>query len=159
MIKHKVATCLWFDEVAEEVARFYTELIPGSEIGNVFRQDPDSPPLVVEFTLAGTPFQALNGGPEFTHSEAASIVIHTEDQEETDRLWRALTSEGGSESMCGWCKDRFGVSWQIVPRPALALLSSSSDSTAAARAMAALMEMRKIDIAALEAAYSENEDG
>lgn len=158
MSKRKVTTCLWFDGFAEEVARFYTELILGSEIGNVFRPDPNSPPLVVEFTLAGTPFQALNGGPQFKHSEAASIVMHTEDQEETDRIWSVLTSQGGSESMCGWFKDRFGVSWQIVPRPALTLLSSSN-SAAAARAMGALMKMRRIDIAALAAAYAEGESG
>ena len=148
----KVATCLWFDGVAEQAAAFYVSILPDSEITGVMRPDADSPPLVIEFTLSGTPFQALNGGPQFIPTEAASIVVHTNDQLETDQLWGRLIEEGGSESMCGWCKDKFGVSWQVVPRPALALLSSP-DRTGAARAMDALMNMKKIDIRALRLAH------
>ena len=125
----KVRTCLWFDGEAEEAANFYVSLIPGSRIDAVFRPDQDGPPLVVDFTLSGTPYQALNGGPEFKHSEAASISVSTHDQDETDRLWHALIADGGSESQCGWLKDRFGLSWQIVPE-ALPRLLASSDRVA-----------------------------
>ncbi len=147
----KLSTCLWFDGVAEEAARFYVELLPGSEIGEITRVAPDAPALVVEFTLAGAPYQALNGGkgPHFT--DAASIAVRTEDQEETDRLWSALTT-GGKEGRCGWLKDRYGLSWQIVPK-ALGELVKSADPAATARVMQALMAMKKIDVAALEAAH------
>src|SRR6188508_3412123 len=111
----RISTCLWYDGVAEEAARFYTSLIEDSEITGMMRPDPDGPPLLVEFTLAGVPYQALNGGPYFTLSEAASIVIVTRDQAETDRLWNVLVEKGGSPSQCGWCRDRFGLSWQVVP--------------------------------------------
>jgi predicted 3-demethylubiquinone-9 3-methyltransferase (glyoxalase superfamily) len=153
MTKTKIATCLWFDGVAEDAAQFYTRLVPGSEIGDILRADPQSPAIVVEFTLAGVPFQALNGGPQFVHSEAASIVVTTKDQEETDRIWHTLVELGGSEGVCGWCKDRFGVSWQVVPEAVQRLLGSS-DRVAASRAMKAFLEMKKIDIAELEAAYA-----
>lgn len=153
MTAHKIVTCLWFHGDGEEAAHFYTSLIPDSAITGMMRPEPEQPALVIEFTLAGTPYQILNGGPHFTLDEAASIVVQTEDQTETDRLWAALTADGGSESMCGWCKDRFGVSWQIVPKQALALLSSP-DQQGAARAMEALLKMQKIDIATLEAAHS-----
>jgi predicted 3-demethylubiquinone-9 3-methyltransferase (glyoxalase superfamily) len=148
----KVRTCLWFDRVGEDAAKLYVSLIPGSGIESVFRPDPDGPPLIVEFNLGGTPYQALNGGPHFKHSEAASISVTTTDQAETDRLWEALIADGGSESQCGWLKDRFGLSWQIVPE-ALPRLLSSPDRAAAERAMQAMLAMRKIDIAAIEAAY------
>lgn len=149
----KVRTCLWFDGDGEEAARFYTSLLPDSAIETLFRPNPDAPPLVINFTLAGTPCQALNGGPKFQHSEAASIAVTTKDQQETDRLWSALAGNGGSESRCGWLKDRFGVSWQIVPE-ALPRLLASDDRVAAERATQAMLSMRKIDIAALEAAYA-----
>lgn len=149
---NKVRTCLWFDGKAEEAANFYVSLISGSHIEHAFRPDSTGPVLMVVFTLGGTPFQALNGGPKFQHSEAASISVITRDQQETDRLWNALTAHGGSESKCGWLKDRFGVSWQIVPE-ALPRLLTSPDRAAANRAMQAMLAMRKIDIAGLEAAY------
>jgi predicted 3-demethylubiquinone-9 3-methyltransferase (glyoxalase superfamily) len=148
----KVATCLWFDGNAEEAATLYTSLLPDSRITSVFRPQADGPALVVAFTLGGTPFQALNGGPQFRPSEAASIVVSTGDQAETDRLWAALTADGGEESRCAWLKDRFGVSWQIVPE-ALPRLLGAPDRAAAGRAMQAMLGMGKIDIAALEAAF------
>ena len=148
----KVAICLWFDGDAESAAAFYTSLLPGSRITNVVRPALDGPALLVEFTLGGAPFQALNGGPQYKFSEATSISVTTEDQEETDRLWAALISDGGSESQCAWLKDRFGMSWQIVPK-ALPRMLGSSDRVASGRAMEAMMGMRKIDIAALDAAY------
>src|SRR5215208_3039069 len=149
---NKVSTCLWFDGQAEEAANFYVSLIPGSNVETVFCPDQSGPVLLVVFTLGGTPFQALNGGPKFKHSEAASISVSTRDQEETDRLWNALIANGGSESRCGWLKDRFGVSWQIVPE-ALPRLLTSPDRVAANRAMQAMLDMVKINIAGVEAAY------
>ncbi len=148
----KVAICLWFDSEAEAAAHLYTSLIPNSEITHIMRPHPDGPAVMVTFTLGGVPFQALNGGPQFPQTEAASIVVSTKDQAETDYLWDALTANGGSESQCAWLKDRFGVSWQIVPE-ALPRLISSSDHEASQRAMQAMLTMRKIDIAALESAY------
>jgi predicted 3-demethylubiquinone-9 3-methyltransferase (glyoxalase superfamily) len=147
-----VRTCLWFDGNGEEAAEFYTSLIPDSKVTSSFRPDPDKPALIVNFTLGGTPYQILNGGPQFTHSEAVSISVTTADQDETDRLWDALTADGGREAQCGWLKDRFGVSWQIVPE-ALPRLLSGPDRAAADRTMRALMGMVKLDIAALEAAH------
>lgn len=152
MTRPKVATCLWFDDQAEEAARFYTSLLPDSRIVDDGRVDPDTPPIMVTFTLAGTPFQALNGGPHFQLNEAASISVSTADQAETDRLWNALIADGGSESQCGWLEDRFGLSWQIVPE-ALPRLLGADDRAAANRAMEALLQMQKIDIARLEAAF------
>ena len=143
-----VATCLWFDGQAEEAARFYTALIPNSAITSVS-------PAMVAFTLDGVPFQALNGGPQFKHTEAASISVTTHDQDETDRLWSALTADGGSEGRCAWLKDRFGVSWQIVPS-ILPKLLGSPDREAADRALKAMLQMKKIDIAKLEAAFDGN---
>lgn len=148
----KVRTCLWFDGKGEEAARFYVTLLPDSRIENVVQSGPDEPPVVVEFSIAGAPMMILNGGPQFTHSEAASISVLTEDQAETDRLWDALTADGGAESMCGWLKDRFGVSWQIVPE-ALPRMLASGDPVAAGRAHSAMMQMKKIDIAALQSAF------
>lgn len=149
----KVSTCLWFDGKGEEAAAFYTSLLPNSAITGELRPDPTGPALVVEFTLAGVPYQILNGGPHFTPSEAASIVVITDSIEETDYLWTTLTADGGSESQCGWLKDRFGVSWQIVPRRFLEL-SKSENRDAAARMTQAMMQMRKLDIVALEAAFT-----
>lgn len=152
----RIATCLWFGGNAEEAAAFYVSLLPGSRVTNVFRAGPGGPAILVEFVLGGTPFQALNGAPQsppqFPPSEFASISVLTADQAETDRLWAALTADGGSESQCAWLKDRFGVSWQIVPEPMTRMLQSD-DLPAAARAMQAMFGMRKIDIAAMERAY------
>lgn len=144
-ISSAVSVCLWYDGNAEEAARLYTALIPNSEITSVS-------PVMVTFTLDGVPFQGLNGGPQFKPTEAASIVVSTKDQEETDHLWSALTADGGEESQCAWLKDRFGVSWQIVPQ-ALPRLLGSPDREAAERAMQAMLQMKKIDIAALESAF------
>jgi predicted 3-demethylubiquinone-9 3-methyltransferase (glyoxalase superfamily) len=152
LMQSKVSTCLWFDGTAEEAATFYTSLLPDSRITSIARLAPDGPALLVAFTLAGTPFQALNGGSMYKLTEAASISVATENQEETDRLWGALIADGGCESRCAWLKDRFGMSWQIVPM-VLPLLIGSSDRVAANRAMQAMMGMRKIDIAALESAF------
>lgn len=151
-MKSRIATCLWYDGQAEEAAELYTSLISNSEITSIMRPDPDGPALMVEFTLDGTAFQALNGGPEFMFTEATSISVATQNQQETDRLWQALTSDGGAESQCGWLKDRFGLSWQIIPE-VLPYLVGSNDRPAAERATQAMLKMRKIDIAALEAAY------
>lgn len=147
-----VRTCLWFEEGGHEAAEFYVDLIPGSRIENLFAPDPQGPPLVIDFSLAGTPYQALNGGPAFPQTEAASISVTTDDQAETDRLWCALTGNGGSESKCGWLKDRWGVSWQIVPRAVLEMIAAA-DREAAERAMAALMQMRKLDVAEMRKAF------
>lgn len=149
----KIATCLWYNDNAEQAAALYTSLIPDSAITNRFRPNPQEPVLLVEFHLAGTPYQALNGGPYFQPSEAASIVVMTDDQAETDRLWQTLIADGGAESRCGWLKDRFGVSWQIVPRRLIELLSAP-DHEAAGRAMQAMLKMQKIDIAAIETAFA-----
>jgi predicted 3-demethylubiquinone-9 3-methyltransferase (glyoxalase superfamily) len=152
-----LSTCLWFDKQAEEAANFYVSLLPDSRIDGVKRSPADYPNgkegdvLVVEFTLGGRPFMALNGGPEFKFDEAVSMVVLTDGQEETDRYWEALLADGGEPSMCGWLKDRFGLSWQVTPRQ-LPKLLADPDPARAKRAMEAMMEMVKIDIAALEAA-------
>jgi predicted 3-demethylubiquinone-9 3-methyltransferase (glyoxalase superfamily) len=151
--KPKVRTCLWFDTQGEEAAGFYVSLLPDSRIGSVVRPDPDGPALVVEFTLAGAPYMTLNGGPMYKPTPAASIAVLTKDQAETDDLWAKLLDGGGAENMCAWLTDRFGVSWQIVPE-ALPRFLGADDKAAAARARAAMMTMRKIDIAALEAAFN-----
>lgn len=147
----KVRTCLWFDGTGEDAARFYVSLIPGSAIESV-TPGPGGRALIVNFHLAGAPYQALNGGPKYVHSPAASISVMTEDQAETDRLWDALISDGGAESRCAWCVDRFGVSWQVVPRD-LPKYVGGPDREAAGRATQAMFTMSKIDIAALKAAY------
>lgn len=153
----KVRTCFWFDGKGEDAANFYISLLPDSFIENRVSPEPDRPALVVEFTLAGKPCMILNGGPMFTLNEAASISVLTEDQAETDRLWEALTAGGGQESQCGWLKNRFGLSWQIVPK-ALPRLLSAPDRDAAGRTMQAIMAMGKIEIAALEAAFAGRKD-
>ena len=153
----KIIPCLWYNYDAEEAANFYVTLLPDSEIQNVVRSPADTPSnkagdvLVVEFTLAGRPYIGLNGGPLFRFSEAVSFQIRTEDQAETDRLWDAIVSNGGAESMCGWCKDRWGLSWQITPKRLLEL-NADPDPARARRAMEAMLKMRKIDIAAVERA-------
>ncbi|HIG22207.1 VOC family protein [Henriciella sp.] len=148
----KVRTCLWFNGQGEEAAEFYTTLLPDSHIESRSYPEPGKPALVVEFTLAGAPYMVLNGGPMFEHSPAASISVLADDQSEIDRLWDALTKDGGKESMCGWVVDRFGVSWQVVPS-VLPSMMESDDKEAAGRARAAMMKMKKFDIAALEAAF------
>lgn len=153
----KIIPCLWFNGQAEEAAKFYTSLLPDSHIDHILRSPLDYPNgkagdvLTVEFTLAGKQYLGLNGGPLYSFTEAVSFQIYTEDQEETDRLWAALLKDGGEESECGWLKDKFGLSWQIVPKR-LWQLMKDPDPARAKRAMAAMMTMVKIDIAALERA-------
>ncbi|HEY0412079.1 MAG TPA: VOC family protein [Allosphingosinicella sp.] len=152
-----LSTCLWFDKQAEEAANFYVSLLPDSRVRNVNRSPADYPNgqkgdvLVVEFTLDGRPFMALNGGPNFKFDEAISMVVTTDGQAETDFYWDALLADGGEPSMCGWLKDRFGLSWQVTPKQ-LPRLLGDPDRARAKRAMEAMMKMVKIDIAALEAA-------
>jgi predicted 3-demethylubiquinone-9 3-methyltransferase (glyoxalase superfamily) len=154
---NRALVCLWYESDAESAARFYAKTFPHSSVGTVHRSPADNPsgkegdPLTVEFTVLGIPCLGLNGGPHFKQSEAFSFQIITEDQEETDRYWNAIVGNGGQESMCGWCKDRWGVSWQITPR-LLAENMSNPDREAARRVFEAMMTMKKIDIAALEAA-------
>lgn len=149
---HPVLTCLWFAEGGEEAARSYTRLLPNSAVDDVFRPEPDGPALVVTFHLQGVPYQILNGGPHFRLSPAASIVVHTADQAETDRLWDALTADGGAGGRCGWLVDRWGVSWQIVPAPFVRMLGGP-DRAAAGRAREAMMQMSRLDLARLQAAF------
>ena len=149
---------LWFDGNAEEAARFYTSTFPNSRIDKVVKAAADNPSnhkgdvLTVEFTLDGTKFVGLNGGPEFKFNEAVSFMIECKDQAEVDRYWDALVQGGGEHSVCGWLKDRFGVSWQVTPRRLLEL-TESDDRPAAERAMKAMLEMTKIDIAKIEEAF------
>ena len=154
----KNTICLWYDGDAEEAARFYAETFPDSEVHAVRRAPGDYPDgergdvLTVEFTVCGIPCIGLNGGPQYRHTEAFSFQIATDDQDETDRLWNAIVDGGGEESMCGWCKDAWGLSWQITPRALSEAMAGGGD--AAARAFDAMMTMRKIDIAAIEAAVA-----
>ena len=157
-----ITPCIWMDGTAEEAATFYVSLFPNSRIDRISRYAADSPfppsfpagtAMLVLFTLDGRPFSSLNGGPMFPQTEAVSFVIPVEDQAELDRYWSALTADGGEESMCGWCKDRFGVSWQVVPRKLLEM-QASEDAAAVHRLNSAIMTMRKLDIAALETAFS-----
>ena len=155
----KNTICLWYDRAAEEAAKFYAATFPDSAVKAVHRAPGDYPSgeegdvLTVEFTVAGIPCLGLNGGPAFTHNEAFSFQIATEDQEETDRLWNAIVSNGGEESACGWCKDRWGISWQITPK-VLTQALANPDKAAAKRAFEAMMTMRKIDVAAIAAAVA-----
>ena len=155
----KMITCLWFDGAAEEAARFYAATFPDSSVGAVHRAPSDFPSgkagdaLTVEFSVVGRRFIGLNGGPAFKPNESVSFMIETEDQEETDRYWNAIVGNGGAESMCGWCKDKWGLSWQITPK-ALSDALTNPDRAASKRAMEAMMTMRKIDIAAIEAALA-----
>lgn len=157
MSRNPVTLCLWYDKEAEEAATFYAATFPDSAVGAVHRAPLDNPSskegavLTVEFTVLGVPCVGLNGGPAFQHSEAFSFQVHTDSQEETDRYWNAIVGNGGQESMCGWCKDKWGVSWQITPR-ALLEATAGPDKAAAKRAFEAMMTMKKIDIAAIEAA-------
>ncbi|MGJ3231856.1 MAG: VOC family protein [Oceanicaulis sp.] len=147
--KAKARTCLFLADQAEAAAEFYITLLPDSRIDAVYRPDPDGPALVVEFTLSGAPYMTMNGNPEPAPSYMTSISVLAKDQAETDRLWDALT-EGGEESLCGWLKDRYGVHWQIVPEALPRLMGEGPET--AQKVSAALMKMKKIIVADLEAA-------
>jgi predicted 3-demethylubiquinone-9 3-methyltransferase (glyoxalase superfamily) len=152
----KNTICIWYDRDAEEAARFYTTVFPDSAVKAVHRAPSDYPSgkagdvLTVDFTVAGIPCMGLNGGPAFKHSEAFSFQISTEDQEETDRYWNAIVGNGGSESACGWCKDKWGINWQITPRTLTEAMAAGGAE--AKRAFEAMMEMGKIDVAKIDAA-------
>jgi predicted 3-demethylubiquinone-9 3-methyltransferase (glyoxalase superfamily) len=156
MATAKNTICVWYDKEAEAAARFYAETFPDSSVGEVFRAPADFPSgaagdvLTVAFTVAGIPCIGLNGGPQFQHNEAFSFQIATDDQEETDRYWNAIVGNGGQESACGWCKDKWGVSWQITPRVLTEAMAAGGDE--AKRAFDVMMDMKKIDVAAVEAA-------
>jgi 2-polyprenyl-6-hydroxyphenyl methylase/3-demethylubiquinone-9 3-methyltransferase len=153
----KNTICLWYDGAALEAAKFYAETFPDSAVGRIHYAPADYPSgkegdvLTVEFTVIGIPCLGLNGGPAFKHNEAFSFQVATDDQAETDRLWNAVVGNGGEESACGWCKDKWGLSWQITPRALIAAIEDP-DSAAAKRAFEAMMQMGKIDIAKIEAA-------
>jgi predicted 3-demethylubiquinone-9 3-methyltransferase (glyoxalase superfamily) len=156
MAKPKSTICVWYDKDAEAAARFYAATFPNSSVGAVHRAAGDFPSgkegdvLIVEFNVAGIPCIGLNGGPAFKQTEAFSFAISTDDQEETDRYWNAIVGNGGEESACGWCKDKWGVNWQITPRVLTEALAAGGAE--AKRAFAAMMTMHKIDVAAIEAA-------
>ena len=156
MANNKNTICLWFDKDAEAAARFYAEVFPDSRVTAVHRAPGDYPSgkagdvLTVQFTVCGIPCLGLNGGPAFTPSEAFSFQIATDDQAETDRYWNAIVGHGGKESACGWCKDKWGISWQITPRALTDAMTEGGD--VAKRGFAAMMTMHKIDVAAIEAA-------
>ena len=151
-----VTICLWYDKDAEAAARFYAKTFPNSQVGNIVHAPSDYPAgkagdvITVDFTVLGVPCIGLNGGPEFKHNEAFSLQVSTATQEETDRYWNAIVGNGGKESACGWCKDKWGVNWQITPRILTDALAEGG--VKAKRAFDAMMEMRKIDIATLERA-------
>ena len=155
-MRPKNTICLWFDKDAEEAARFYAATFPDSEVKGVHKAPGDFPGgktgqvLTVEFTVLGIPCLGLNGGPTFPQTEAFSFQVATDDQEETDRYWNAIVGNGGQESACGWCKDKWGVSWQITPRALTDALAAGGAE--AKRAFDAMMTMQKIDVAAIEAA-------
>ena len=156
MTVSKNTICLWYDKDAEAAARFYAATFPDSAVGAIHRAPANFPGgkkgdvLTVQFTVVGIPCLGLNGGPVFKHDEAFSFQIATDDQEETDRYWNAIVGNGGQESACGWCKDRWGLSWQITPRVLTEAIAAGGDG--ARRAFEAMIQMRKIDVAAIEAA-------
>ncbi len=152
----KNSICIWYDGSAEEAARFYASVFPDSAVGHIWKAPSDNPStsagdvIVVEFTVCGTACIGLNGGPAFPQTQAFSFQIATDSQEETDRYWHAIVSNGGAESDCGWCRDKWGVSWQITPRVLTEAMRQGGD--VAKRAFEAMMTMQKIDHAAIEAA-------
>jgi predicted 3-demethylubiquinone-9 3-methyltransferase (glyoxalase superfamily) len=154
----KIVPCLWFDKVAEDAARFYVSVFPNSKIDRVNRSPADNPStrkgdvLEVEFTLDGQPFIGLNGGPDFTFDEAISFTVDCQDQAEVDKYWEALTAGGGRPDVCGWLKDRYGLSWQVIPRQLPEMLNSD-DREAAGRAMEAMLKMGKIEVDELREAF------
>jgi predicted 3-demethylubiquinone-9 3-methyltransferase (glyoxalase superfamily) len=155
-----LTTCLWFDGQAEEAARFYVSLFPNSRLGRIAKAPKGIPvdagkALTVEFELDGQKFMGLNGGPDFKFNEAISLVIPCKDQAEVDRYWNALIADGGEEGPCGWCKDRFGVSWQVTPTVLTEAMAKGGE--VAERAAAAFMPMKKLDVAKIEAAIREAE--
>jgi predicted 3-demethylubiquinone-9 3-methyltransferase (glyoxalase superfamily) len=156
MATPKNTICVWYDDSAREAAEFYASVFPDSEVGAVHTAPLDTPgnkqgdEMVVEFTVCGVPCIGLNGGPQFPQSEAFSFQILTEDQAETDRYWNAIVGNGGAESMCGWCKDKWGVNWQITPRTMTEAMKAGGEE--AKRAFEAMMTMRKIDVARIDAA-------
>ena len=155
-MKPKNTICLWYDKDAQEAARFYSATFPNSQVTAVHKAPSDYPGgkqgdvLTVDFTVLGIPCIGINGGTTFKHSEAFSFQVATDDQAETDRYWNAIVGNGGQESQCGWCKDRWGLSWQITPRALTEAMAAGGDK--AKRAFEAMMPMRKIDVAAIEAA-------
>jgi predicted 3-demethylubiquinone-9 3-methyltransferase (glyoxalase superfamily) len=154
----KLTTCIWYNYTAEEAANFYASLLPDSRVTRVQRTPADTPSqkagevIVVEFEVLGQKFVGLNGGPMFPQTEAVSFMILTDSQEETDRLWNTIVGNDGAESACGWCKDKWGVNWQITPKRMMELIWDNPDPASAKRAMDAMMQMRKIDIATIERA-------
>ena len=156
--KQKVSPCLWFDGQAEEAAKHYTSIFPDSHIDHIQRSSIDYPGgkvgdvILVEFTLAGSSYQALNGGANDAFNDAISLSVACKDQAEVDRLWNALTADGGKPVQCGWLKDKYGISWQIVPEEMLAMMQDK-DAAKSKRVMEAMMEMVKLDVAALKQAY------
>jgi predicted 3-demethylubiquinone-9 3-methyltransferase (glyoxalase superfamily) len=154
----KIVTNLWFDAQAEEAANFYCSLFPDSKVLNITRYGsagpgPEGQVMVVDFQLAGQRFTGINGGPEFTFSEAISLLINCDSQEEVDRYWDALLADGGEPSQCGWLKDKYGLFWQVVPREMDEMIAST-DAAAAQRTMAAMLKMVKLDLAELKRAYA-----
>jgi predicted 3-demethylubiquinone-9 3-methyltransferase (glyoxalase superfamily) len=152
----KISMCIWYDHAAREAAEFYAETFPDSRVDAVHLAPSDFPggkqgdELTVEFTVLGVSCLGLNGGPAFPHTEAFSFQVHTDTQEETDRYWNAIVGNGGAESQCGWCKDKWGINWQITPRALTDAMAQGGD--VAKRAFEAMMPMQKIDIATIEAA-------
>lgn len=158
MTSKPFTTCLWFDGQAEEAAQFYTSVFKDGVIGDIGRYGEDGPgrpgtAMAVPFTINGQSFVGLNGGPQFTFTEAVSFQVFCADQAEVDYYWGALTADGGAESMCGWCKDKYGLSWQVIPDGLIEMLGGA-DPAGAGRASAAMMQMRKLDIDILRAAYA-----
>lgn len=156
MQQAKNIVCIWYDKEAEEAARFYAQTFPDTHVGKVSRAPSDNPSgkegdvLTVEFSVMGIPCFGLNGGPAFKHTEAFSMQVTTDSQEETDRYWNAIVGNGGQESMCGWCRDKWGISWQITPRVLSEAMAAGGAE--AKRAFEAMMNMKKLDVAAIEAA-------
>ena len=159
----KLQPCLWFDGDAEEAARFYATTFPHSRVGEIMRAPADYPAgkkgdvITVDMVICGQPFLLLNGGPEFRFNESVSFIVATEDQDETDRYWHAIVGHGGEESMCGWCKDRWGLSWQITPKRLIEYEKQGGE--VARRAFEAMMTMKKLDLAAIDRAVAGADGG